>query len=119
MGAIYLHVDCRVHIVHILLIQLLPQQFHGFSEALEVYDLPLPKELDHIIYIRVIRKPENIVIGHPCFLLWCISKNTNGNSRQERRTLQKKSGENAFWENARVTAGASSGYSQKKYTLSD
>lgn len=63
-----LHVKGRIHIIHILLIQFLPQQLHGFAESLEVYNFPLPKEPDHIINIRIITEPENVVVGDPCFL---------------------------------------------------
>lgn len=66
----FLHIKCRVHIVYIFLIELFPQQFDGFSEALEVDNLPLPEELDGIIDIRVIRKPQDVVIGDPSLLLW-------------------------------------------------
>ncbi len=37
---------------------------------MEVIDLPLSQELDHIIHIRVITEPKNIIIGYPCLLLW-------------------------------------------------
>ena len=56
--------------VHILLIQLLPQQFHCLAKPLEVDYLPFPKELDDIVYIRIVRQPQDIVIGDPGFLLW-------------------------------------------------
>ena len=65
-----LDIEGRVHKVHILLIQLLPQQLHCLTKALEVHDLPLPEELDHVIHIRVIGQPQNVVIGDPCLLLW-------------------------------------------------
>ena len=32
-------------------------------------DLPLPQELDHVVHIRVIAEPENVVVSHPGFLL--------------------------------------------------
>ena len=56
--------------VDIFLIQLLPQELHRFAKALEMHDFPFPKEFDNIIYIRVIGKPQDIVIGDPSFLLW-------------------------------------------------
>ena len=65
-----LNVKGRVHEVHILLIQLLPQQLHRLTEALEVDHFPFPKESDHIIHIRIIRKPQNIIIGNSGLLLW-------------------------------------------------
>lgn len=48
------YIKGRVHIVYVLLIQFLPKQLYSFTEALEVYDLPFPEELDHIVYIRII-----------------------------------------------------------------
>ena len=58
--------------VNILLIQFFAKQLHRFAKALEVYDLALTEELDHIIYIRVIAEPEDVVIGDPCLLLWRV-----------------------------------------------
>ncbi len=51
------------------MVQLFPQQLDGFAEALEVDDLPLPQEADHIVDIRIIRKPENIIISCTGLLL--------------------------------------------------
>ena len=69
-----LNIDGRVHIIHILLIQLFPQQLHGFSETLEVYNLPLPQEFDYIIHIGIITQPQNIIVSYPCFLFCCYHK---------------------------------------------
>ena len=66
----YLHIKCRVHIVNILLVQLVPQQFTGLSKSLEMHNLPFPEELDHVIHIRIIGKPQDVVIGDPGLLLW-------------------------------------------------
>lgn len=68
--AFLLHIDCRIHEIYILLIQFFPQQLHSLSEALEVYDFPFPQELDHVVHIRIIRKPKNIIVCHSGFLLW-------------------------------------------------
>ena len=65
-----LDIKCRVHIIHILLVQLFTQQLHRFAEALEVYNFPFTEELDHIVHIRIVTEPQDIVIGHPCLLLW-------------------------------------------------
>ena len=51
------------------MIQPLAQVLDGLAEALEVYDLPLAEELDHVVYVRVVRKPENVVIGDSGLLL--------------------------------------------------
>ena len=87
-----LNIKGRIHKVHILLVQLLPQQLNRFSKALEMNDLPFPQEFDHIIYIRIIGKPQDIVIGHPGFLLWHIGiKTTNirRNIRNKRLIVTK------------------------------
>ena len=62
-------IECRIHIIDVLLIQLLPQQLNGFSKALEVNDLPFPEEFDHIIHIRIIGQAKNIILCDSCFLL--------------------------------------------------
>ena len=64
-----LHVDGRIHKVYILSVQLLPQEFYCFAEPLKMDDLPFPEEFDHIVHIRIIGQPQNIVIGDPGFLL--------------------------------------------------
>ena len=46
-------------------------QFEGFAEPLEVDDLPLPQEADHVVHIRVITETQDIVIGEAGFLLCC------------------------------------------------
>ena len=63
-------VEGWIHKIHIFLVQLFPQQLDCLAKALEVDDFPLPQELDHVIYVRIIGQPQNIVIGDPCFLLW-------------------------------------------------
>lgn len=69
-GTFFSNVESRVHKVHILLIQLLPQQLHSLAKALEVDYLPFPKEFDHVVHIRVVGKTQNVVIGDPGLLLW-------------------------------------------------
>lgn len=63
------HIKSRIHKVYVLLIELFAQQLDSFTKTLEVHDLPLPKEFDYIIHIRVIRQPQNVVVGYACFLL--------------------------------------------------
>ena len=67
---VLLHIKCRIHGIHILLIQFFPQQLYSFTETLEVYDFSFPQEFNHIVHIRIIGKPENIIVSHPCFLFW-------------------------------------------------
>ena len=64
-----LHIKCRIHIVHIFLVQLLTQQFHRLAKSLEMDDLPFSEEFNHIVHIRIIGEPENVIIGDPGFLL--------------------------------------------------
>ena len=74
--ALFLQVDGRVHAVDVPLIQLPAQKLYGLSEPLEMDDLPLPEELDHVIHIRIIGKPQDVVIGDPGLLLWHAAKLT-------------------------------------------
>ena len=69
-AGLFLQIDGRVHAVDVALIQLPAQQLNGLAEALEVDHLPLPEELDDIVDIGIIRKPQNVVIGYSCLLLW-------------------------------------------------
>ena len=62
-------IKCGVHKVHVLLVQFFPQQLHSFAEPLEVDNFPFPQELNNIVHIRIVGKPQDIVVGHPSFLL--------------------------------------------------
>lgn len=57
-------IDGRIHAVHVLLIQLLPELLDGLAEALEVDYFTLPEEADHVIDIRIVTEPQDVVIGH-------------------------------------------------------
>lgn len=39
-----------------------------FAEALEVDNLPFPEEPDHVVHIRVVGQPQNVVVGEPGLL---------------------------------------------------
>ncbi len=65
------HIKSRIHTIDVFLIQFFSEQLHSLPKALEVNDLPLTQEFDHIINIGIVRKPENVVIGDPSFLFWC------------------------------------------------
>ena len=67
---LFLQVDGGVHGVDVALVQLPAQQLDGFAEALEVDDLPLPEELDDVVHVGIIGKPQNVVVGDPGLLLW-------------------------------------------------
>ena len=67
---IFLHIEGRIHIIHVFLIQLFPQALHRLAESLEMDHFPFPKEFDHIVHIRIIAEPQNVVIGHTRLLLW-------------------------------------------------
>ena len=53
-GGILLQIDGGVHAVDVALVQLPAQQLEGLPEPLEVDDLPLPEELDHVVHIGII-----------------------------------------------------------------
>ena len=68
--ALQSNIKSRIHEVNILLIQFIPEQFNRLTESLEVYHLPLPQELDHIIHIRIITEPQDVIVCGSC-LLFC------------------------------------------------
>ena len=70
----YSDIQGWIHEVNILLVQFLSQQLHGFAEALEVDDFPLPQELDDIVHIRVVTQAKDVIIGYASLLLCCIFK---------------------------------------------
>ena len=49
-----LYINSRVHIVHVLLVQFIPQELDRFTKALEVNNFPLSQKFDHIVHIRVV-----------------------------------------------------------------
>ena len=65
------HIKRRIHIIHVSLVQLFPQQLNGFTEPLEMDNLPFPQKFDHVIDIRIITDSQNIVIGNSCLLFCC------------------------------------------------
>lgn len=67
-----LNVKSRVHIVNVLLIQFLSQQLNSLAKPLEVNDLTLTQEFDHVVDIRVITEPEDVIVGRARLLLWYI-----------------------------------------------
>ena len=57
--------------VDIFLVHALLRQAQSLAEALEVDNLPLPQEADHVIHIRIVGQAENVVVGEAGLLLWC------------------------------------------------
>ena len=51
------HIKRWIHIIHVSLVQLFPQQLNGFTEPLEMDNLPLPQKTDHIVDVRVVAEP--------------------------------------------------------------
>ncbi len=66
----FLQIHGGVHVVYVFLIQLFTKLLHTFTEALEVDDLPFPQEFDHVVYIGIVRQPQDVVIGGSCLLFW-------------------------------------------------
>ena len=42
----------------------------GFTESLEMNDLPFPEEADGIAHIRLLHQTQDVVVGGAGFLLW-------------------------------------------------
>ena len=79
---LFSHIEGRIHIIDVLLVQLFPEQLYSLSKTLEMHDFPLPQKLDHIVHIGIIRKPEDIIIGDTGFLLWGVIINTTKKFRK-------------------------------------
>lgn len=69
-SGVFLDIERRIHAVYILLVQLFPELLHAFSKPLKMDDFPLTQEFNDIVYIRVVRKSQDVIIGHPGLLLW-------------------------------------------------
>ena len=50
----------------------------GFTESLEMNDLPFPEEADGIAHIRLLHQTQNVVVGGAGFLLCCGFVSTAG-----------------------------------------
>ena len=66
----------RVEGVEVFGIQLVGEDAEALAKALKMNDFPFPQEFDGIAHIRIIREAEDVVIGHPGFLLWCDAVRT-------------------------------------------
>ena len=62
-------IDRRIHKIHIPAVEFLVKELDCFAKSLEVDDLTLPEESDHIVHIGIVAEPEDVVIGHTRFLL--------------------------------------------------
>ena len=65
-----LFVESGVCKIDVLLIHAFLGQRDGLTETLEVDDLPLTEEADHIVDVRIIGEAQNIIIGK-AGLLFC------------------------------------------------
>lgn len=75
----------RVECVEVLAVQIILDDSETFSEALEVYDLPLAQEFDRFTNIRIIDKTQDIIVGRAGFLFWGdLVKTTYKNTRKNR-----------------------------------
>lgn len=64
-------IESGIHIINVLLVQFFPQNLERLSKALEVNNLTLPKEFNHIIYVGIITQAQNVIVSGSCFLLCC------------------------------------------------
>lgn len=64
------HIKRRIHKVNIFLIQLFTKQLNRFAKSLEVNDFTFPQEFNHIIDIRIVAEPKNVIIGRAGLLFW-------------------------------------------------
>lgn len=64
-------VKSRVGEVDVFRVHLFLAKPQALAKPLEVYDLPLPQEADDVVYIWVVGKAQNVVIGEAGFLFCC------------------------------------------------
>ena len=50
---------------------MLAQLFHCFAEALEVDNFAFAQEFQHVVDVRVVADPQQVVIGYAGLLLCC------------------------------------------------
>ena len=67
-------IDRRIHKIHIPAVEFLAKELDCFAKSLEVDNLTLPEESDHIVHIGIVREPEDVVIGRASLLLCCNGK---------------------------------------------
>ena len=64
-------IEAGIHIIYILLVQAVLHQPQCFAEALEMDDFPGTQEFNDVVDVRIVRKPQNIVVGDAGLLLCC------------------------------------------------
>ena len=64
-------VKSRVGEVDVFRVYLFLAKPQALAKPLEVHDLPLPQEADDVVYIWVVGKAQNVVIGEAGFLFCC------------------------------------------------
>ena len=45
------------------MVELFRHETQRLTEALEMDDLPLTQESNHVIYVGIVREPENVIVG--------------------------------------------------------
>ncbi len=68
---IWVFVEGRIEGIEVAAVQMILDIPQGFTEPLEVDDLPLPQETDGIADIVVFNHAQDVVVGGAGFLLCC------------------------------------------------
>lgn len=55
--------------IKVAFVELVGQQPQVFAEALIVHDLTFAQKADRVLHVRVVRQPQDIVVGGARFLL--------------------------------------------------
>lgn len=64
-------VKSRVGEVDVFRVHLFLAKPQTLAKPLEVHDLPLPKEADNVVDVRIVGKAQNVVISEAGFLFCC------------------------------------------------
>ena len=62
-------VELGIERIKVALVELVGQQPQVFAEALIVHDLAFAQKTDRVLHVRVVRQPQDIVVGGARFLL--------------------------------------------------
>lgn len=77
-------VKARVAGIEVFGIKIILNYTHCVGKTLEMHDLTLTQEFDNVVYVRIVGKAQNIIIGRASLLLCCNTirttdiKNSNG-----------------------------------------
>ena len=65
-----LFIQHQIEGIEVPAVQTVLEAAQGFTESLEMNDLPFPEEADGIAHVRFLHQTQDVVVGGAGFLLW-------------------------------------------------